>query len=162
MQIETIPEFIQDASLFEWFFLIFILILPLILITLIITQHILGYFLAKKYDIHFFKPPYFTNMEVAVYCSWPLSLIRYATYITYTGFPSILHKRRFKSHASPYIPSRMIRFVCQFWVMALVICIITGPTLLIMMFALAPRSQIGVRLQASTKNEILLGGLGDW
>jgi len=111
--------------------------LPITLIFLIVVQHILGFVLSKNYDATYFKEPYFTNSEVESYSSWPLSLLRYATYIVFTGFPKILLKRRFKGHASQFIPSLYIKLICQLWVISLVICILSLPVILLSMFILS-------------------------
>jgi len=107
--------------------------LPISLIALIVMQHILGFVLSKKYDPIYFKPPYFTDGEVETYGSWPLSLLRYATYIVFTGFPKILLNRRFKGHASQYIPSVYVKLICQLWLVLLVICIIALPIIIFLM-----------------------------
>jgi hypothetical protein len=101
-----------------------------------ILQHILGYLLAKKYDEHFFKPPYFTQGEVAVYSSWPMSLMRYLTYILFTAFPWTVHKRRFKGHESPYTPGRPMKLSCQIWVIATALGFFGGVTLFVLLFTL--------------------------
>jgi len=111
--------------------------IPITLIILIVVQHILGFVLSKKYDATYFKEPYFTNGEVESYSSWPLSLLRYATYIVFTGFPKILLKRRFKGHASEFIPSLRIKLICQIWVISLVICILSLPVILLLMSTLS-------------------------
>lgn len=122
----------------EWAALGFIFYGPLYFIALIVAQHVLGFLLARRYDRHFFKPPYFTPGEVAVYSAWPLSLLRYGTYIMHTGFPRILHRRRFKGHASPYTPGRFMKLSCQAWLIALVLGIVAAPMLFILMFVLLP------------------------
>ena len=111
--------------------------IPITLIILIVVQHILGFVLSKNYDATYFKEPYFTSGEVESYSSWPLSLLRYATYIVFTGFPKILLKRRFKGHAFQFIPSLRIKLICQLWIISLVICILSLPVILLSMFILS-------------------------
>lgn len=110
----------------------FVIGIPAFLLTLVLFQHLFGYLLSKKYDAHFFKPPYFTQGEIEVYRTWPLSLIRYATYILFTAFPWTV-KRRFKGHASPYSPGSIMQWSCKLWVLALVLGVIAGPTLFVLM-----------------------------
>lgn len=134
--IETLSDLVQFGTLVDWLFVITLFGGPIYFLTIIFLQHILGYLLSKKYDPHFFKPPYFTLGEVAVYSSWPMSLMRYGTYIIFAGFPRILQKRRFKGHASPYTPGRLMKVCCQMWLIALVFGIIAAPTLFGLMFIL--------------------------
>ena len=114
-------------SFSEGLFLFLLFGVPGILLIIIVVQHVLGFILAKNLDNYFFKPPYFTEGEVEVYSSWPMSLLRYATYIIHIAFPTILHKRRFKGHDSPYIPGKMLKISCQLWFFALVSCIVSVP-----------------------------------
>lgn len=132
MPIDASSEIAQSFSFSEVLFLVLLLGIPLTLMVLIFVQHILGYLLAKKYDDTFFKTPYFTEGEIGVYSSWPLSLIRFATYIIYSAFPLILHRRRFKGHTSPYKPNLLMRLSCQLWLVMLVSCIIAVPILILL------------------------------
>jgi len=118
---------------FEWLTMGLIATVPYMLL-IILVQHVLGYYLSKKYDPHFFKSPYFTEGEVAVYSSWPLSLIRYATYIVFAGFPWLVQKRRFKGHASPYLPGAYLKLGCQLWLICTVLGILSVPTLFWLMW----------------------------
>ena len=117
---------------FEWLTMGLLATVPYMLI-IIMVETVLGYYLAKKYDQHFFKPPYFTEGEVAVYSSWPLSLIRYATYILFAGFPWLVQKKRFKGHASPYLPGAYLKLSCQLWMICTVLGIFSVPILLLLM-----------------------------
>ena len=123
----------QVMRLFEWSALGLIVGVPLLSIIIIFLQHVLGYFLSNKYDRHFFKPPYFTEGEVGVYSTWPLSLIRYATYIVFAGFPWLVQKRRFKGHASPFMPGIYLKLGCQLWTLGLIVLILSVPVLLWLM-----------------------------
>lgn len=123
-------------ALIDWLALILIVGLPAIFIILIVLQHLLGTFLSKKYDPHFFKQPYFTVGELTVYSAWPLNLIKMATYILFTAYPWTLQKRRFKDQLSPYSPSGLIKLCSQLWVFALLFSLLSVPIILIFMFTL--------------------------
>jgi len=114
-------------------FLFLLLGIPGILLLLIIFQHVLGSILAKGYDPDYFKPPYFTDGEIAVYSSWPLCLLRYATYIIYSGFPKLLFLRRFKGHSSSYVPGRLVIAISRIWVICLLLCIVSVPVIIILL-----------------------------
>ena len=134
MQISSFSEVLQSTSVSDLLFVTLVLGVPGILLVLVFLQHILGYFLAQKYDKVFFKSPYFTTGEIGVYSSWPFSLIRFATYIIHAAFPAILHKRRFKGQESPYKPSKLIKISCQLWLVVLMACIIVTPILIVFLF----------------------------
>ncbi len=120
----------------DWLALAFILGLPVIFLILMIIQHTLGYYLSKVYDPILFKQPYFSLREITVYRSWPLSLIKAATYILFTAYPWALQEKRFKGHASPYIPSVAMKMGCRLWVIFLLSGIVAMPVLLVLMFVL--------------------------
>lgn len=126
----------QIMGLTDWLAFCLFFGLPIILLCLIFLQHLLGYYLAKIYDYHFFKPPYFTHGEIAVYSAWPLSLIKYATYIIYTAYPWTLHQRRFKGQVSPYSPGKLLKSSCQAWVVLMLTSILLFPVLFIFIFIL--------------------------
>jgi len=128
MQVDTVA----GLSLSEGMFLMLLFGVPTILFFLVVIQHILGVILAKKLDVHFFKPPYFTDGEVVVYGSWPMSLLRYATYIIHTAFPVILHKSRFKGHDSPYRLGKILKLSCQLWVITLISSIVLVPVIILL------------------------------
>ena len=120
-----------ELSLSEQLFMFLLFGVPVILLFLIVIQHILGVVLAKNLDKHFFKPPYFTEGEMSIYSSWPMSALRYATYIVYIAFPPLLHKRRFKGHKSPYIPGNIVKLSCQLWFIGLIMCILSAPIIIL-------------------------------
>ena len=124
------------TSLSDVFGLVLILGLPITLLFLIVVQQILGSILSKEYDQTYFKSPYFTSAEIEIYRSWPLSLLRYATYIVFTGFPKLLQRRRFKGLASPGTQRPILKFICQLWLVSLVICILLLPIIVLLMFVL--------------------------
>ena len=123
-------------ALVDWLAIMLIIGTPAIFFILIICQYLLGSFLSKKYDSSFFKQPFFTIGEITTYSSWPLSLIKMATYILFTAYPWTLQKRRFKGQLSPYSPSVLIRWCCQLWVVVLLVSIIAVPIILLLMFVL--------------------------
>lgn len=63
----------------------------------IVLWHILHFILSRKYDKILFKDPIFNQMELAIYSSWPLSLVRTMAYILLIAAPNFfITKRRFK------------------------------------------------------------------
>lgn len=63
----------------------------------IVLWHILHFILCRKYDEILFKEPTFNQAELAIYNSWPLSLVRSMAYILLIASPDFfITKRRFK------------------------------------------------------------------
>lgn len=66
----------------------------------LVYWHILHFILCKKYDALLFKEPIFNPMELAIYSSWPLSLVRSMAYVLLIAAPDFfITKRRFKELA---------------------------------------------------------------
>lgn len=75
------------STLGEIIFLAIVLDLFIIIPLLVILIHVLRRILDRHYDPLLFKTPYFTANEIAIFSSWPLSLIKTSFYIVFLAFP---------------------------------------------------------------------------
>ena len=61
--------------------------------SLIIITHMLHYFLTKKLDSIWFNDKFYNINELAIYSSYPLSLVRSLSYIAAVCLPYVARKR---------------------------------------------------------------------
>jgi len=77
----------------------------------------------KKHDSILFKEPYFSVNELAVYSSWPLSLVKTTAYILLLTNSGI-SKKRFIKLNDPISESKTIIYLCHIWKISLILIVV--------------------------------------
>lgn len=92
-------------------------------LVLIVLWHILHFILCNKFDELLFKEPIFNQMELAIYSSWPLSLVRSMGYILLIGAPGFfITKKRFKDVSITLSNSYILILLSRVLLFDIIVC----------------------------------------
>ena len=91
----------------------------------IVLWHILHFILCKKYDDILFREPIFNRMELAIYNSWPLSLVRSMGYVLLLAAPNFYSaKRRFKGVTIDRSNIFLLTLFCRIFLIVLALIVL--------------------------------------
>jgi len=103
--------------------------LSLILIVILAVYiHIMYLFLSKRLDASLFQSPWFSDAELIMYSSWPLSMLRIFYYMYFITFPKYLGRKRFKGVNSPLPLSPILIIASKIYMALHLLFAITGIT----------------------------------
>jgi len=102
---------------------------------LIILTHFLHILLSKKYDNIWFNENFYSLGEIAVYSSYPFSLVRGISYISAVCLPFIARKRYFD--LSPiYSLHWFLKILCYIWLILFILAVAMAVILVASFFIL--------------------------
>ncbi len=105
---------------------IFVSALVLCIISLVFVT-VMQHFLSKRLDPILFREPWFTSAELALYSSWPLSLIKSVNYMFLITYPDyVKKKKRFKSLTDVPTVQPGLKVACKMYTFTHLLTAITG------------------------------------
>lgn len=105
---------------------LFVSALVLCIISLIFVS-VMHNFLSKRLDPILFREPWFTSAEMALYSSWPLSLIKSVNYMFLITYPNyVKKKKRYKSLKDVPIVQPSLKIACKIYTFIHLLTAITG------------------------------------
>ena len=93
--------------------------------TMLILIHVLHLILPKKFDDIWFNKNYFSETELAIYSSYPLSLVRTLGYSAAICLPFLM-KKRFSDLSPAQITSPFIKLPIYIFLLSVALVFIAG------------------------------------